>query len=214
MDKQFQTLNGIAKNPERIIFPVSLTNGAHTRLRPLFAEDESNLALFFEQLSQSTSRFYSFSGSAETHAQELCQAINRYDKLRCVLEQPGVQGEIIDLIEFSLAILEDDCQRYVKYGLTLDAVTDCRYGLCLSDEYQNQGIGHLLFQCATKIASLMGKQRIILWGGVYTNNALAIRHYRRCGFIEVGEFINPDGKPCLDMIYTLRASIPSGNGPG
>ncbi len=207
MEEQFLILDQIAKNPEWITFPIPLPNGANTRLRPLVLEDERNLVLFFDTLSQRTRRFYSFSGSAEMHAQELCQAINRYDKLRCVLEKPGGAGEIIGLIEFSLAILEEDCQRYAKSGVTLDVDTDCRYGLCLSDRYQNQGIGRLLFQRAAKIASLMGKQRIILWGGVYTDNALAIRHYRRCGFVQVGEFINPDGNPCLDMLYTLRAAL-------
>ena len=204
MVQQILTIDRVAKRPDLITFLISLPNGSNAQLRPLIFEDEEGLVLFFRQLSESTRRFYSFSGSEEKHAQELCRAINQYDKLRLVVEKPISEKGIIGLVEFSFAILEADIKRYLKYKLTLNPDKDCRYGLCISDQYQNQRIGSLLFPYVKKIALLFGKSRIILWGGVHSDNALAIRHYKRNGFEEVGEYTNSDGNQCIDMFYSLN----------
>ena len=199
------TLDQVAKDPGRIAFSLVLPQGGIGRLRPLLADDEERLVSFFEGLSPQTKRFYSVEGDLKSHirahAQELCEAINRYDKLRLLLSHPFDQEKMIGIVEFSFAILPSDIERYHSYQWELNPTKDCRYGLCLSDLFQNQGIGKLLFQYAREIAFAFGKKRIILWGGVHLENAAARKHYLDCGFIQVGEFTNPAGVTCTDMIW-------------
>lgn len=37
-----------------------------------------------------------------------------------------------------------------------------------------------------KIARRFGRQRVILWGGVYSDNAAGLKYYRKAGFGEIG----------------------------
>jgi ribosomal protein S18 acetylase RimI-like enzyme len=53
------------------------------------------------------------------------------------------------------------------------------------------------------IAKRFGKKRIILWGGVLSDNARAIRFYEKHGFFRVGSFASQDGEQCLDMMLRL-----------
>lgn len=99
----------------------------------------------------------------------MCDAINRYDKLRLVVETPTRQ-RIVGLLEFSMAITEGDQARFAGYGITLDPVTDCRFGPCLADDYQNSGLGSTVLPYMLHVARRFGQKRILLWGGVLSDN--------------------------------------------
>ena len=181
------TLNQVAQDPKRVTFIRPLHDGSTLTIRPLLPEDAPRLAVFFDQLGTQTGYFYSVAEKRpEPYAQALCQAINRYDKLRFVAEIAENKGAFMGLIEFSFSILDTDKQRYAAYNISLSEKRDCRYGLCLSDQYQNQGLGGHLFTCAKEVARQFGKERIILWGGVYGNNGRAIAHYQKNRFERLG----------------------------
>jgi RimJ/RimL family protein N-acetyltransferase len=144
-------------------------------------------------------------GRAQRHdratAQELCSAINRYDKLRFVLENAG--RKIVGLLEFSFDIPPSDLERFARYGTTLSSATDCRFGPTLADAYQDKGIGTQVLQPMLDIAKQFGRQRMILFGGVLADNSRAIHFYEKNGFTKAGQFENSDGHACLDMIKVL-----------
>lgn len=131
-------------------------------------------------------------------AQELCDAIGRYDKHRFVVL--NAKGDVVGLLEYSFGIPVDDINRYRKYNIELNEKTDCRWGPTLADEYQDKGVGSLLLPIVIRIAKQFGKSRIILFGGVLVNNSRAIHFYEKHSFKKVGEFVNRDGKKTLDMI--------------
>jgi ribosomal protein S18 acetylase RimI-like enzyme len=178
-----------------------LVDGTELTLRPLTAIDVAALADFLAALSPESRRLSSFVGYDESTAQELCDAIGRYDKLRFVVTT--CSGLIVGLLEFSLSITPTDQARYRLAGITIDATTDCRFGPTLADDYQDRGLGSTLWPVVVQLTQLIGRSRILLWGGVLADNARAIHYYTKHGFHYVGEFVDQTGNTSLDMMLDL-----------
>lgn len=196
------SLDDIDRNPE-LISSCDYFGNLLINFRPLLSNDDVKLAEFLENLQPQT-RVYSTQNSYDiTGARELCFAINRYDKLRLIAL---INNEIIiALFEFSLSIVEDDYKRFREnYNIELNEKIDVRFGPCISDEYQNRHLGQWLLQKTKIIARQMGKERLILWGGVNIDNKRARRFYEKVGFqIFPNSFKNKNGNECLDGIYNL-----------
>lgn len=200
------TLQDVFLSPQVVTYPVEMRPTGQALLRPLLVEDVDKLAFFLAGLSPSTRRFSFFPSYDRACAQGLCEAINRYDKLRLVVEVPPV-GEIVGLFEFSFAIPEDDRQRFAEYGLPLEESCDCRFGPTLADDYQNSGLGSRVFPNMVDVAKRFGKRRIMLWGGVLRDNSRAIRFYEKQGFRAMGSFVSFDGIDSLDMLLELGEAV-------
>ena len=195
------TLESVAADPASATFAVATP--AKAILAPLTSADEEALAGFFGGLSHQTRLFYSVT-DGRSLAHEHCQAIARYDKLRLLLRRTS-GGPILALVAFSLDLTTADAERYAAYGIGLSPLTDCRWGLCVADEWQSRGVGTALAPPSFEIASRFGRNRVLLWGGVQTANTTAVRFYRSVGFTETGHFLNSDGVRCIDMLRSLDA---------
>lgn len=79
----------------------------------------------------------------------------------------------------------------------------CRYGPALLDEFQSKGIGQAVFAKLVPVIRRTGKDTIILFGGVKSDNSNAIKHYLKLGFGKSAEFSNQSGEKCLDMVLRL-----------
>lgn len=194
----------VVDNPHLVTYSITLDNGTETTLRPLESNDVDKLSNFLDGLSKETTRLIIAPDSKLPSAKELCDAINKYDKLRFVLETSSNSNssKVIGLIEYSFGIPERDIERFTAAGYKLNEKTDCRFGPTLADEYQGQGVGDRLFPYVIKIAKKFGKNRIILWGGVLMDNKRAVRYYTKHGFETVGEF-SDSGDRMLDMILDI-----------
>ena len=93
--------------------------------------------------------------------------------------------------------------RFGLHGVTLDLAHDCRFGPCVRDDYHRRGVGSALMRGDFDIGRRFGKQRIILWGGVYADNHTAVAFYRKHGFEEIGRFSTMDDRVSVDMIRDL-----------
>lgn len=191
----------VADHPESFSFTIPWQGNEKLLLRPLEHQDCDRLAKFLENLSPQTRKFYTCDSYDRKFAQELCDAINKYDKIRLVVTEQ-CQNSIVSLIVFSLDIPEGDLQRYREYGITLTQ-SDIRFGPCIADAYQNRGLGSLLFQTVIEIARTLEKQRILLFGGVLVENKRAIRFYEKQGFKILGDYIDAEGGNCYDMILEI-----------
>lgn len=187
----------VAADPASATF--QLTTPAGAVLSPLRPSDEPAVASFFDNLSSGSRRFYSVS-DPQTEAHTRCSAIARYDKV-CLLLREG--GLVMALTEFSLDLVPAEFARFTRYGLTLDADRDCRWALCVSDEWQRRGVGTALATISFDLARRFGRERVILWGGVQVANAGALRYYRKVGFRELGQFTNVAGIDSTDMLRML-----------
>ena len=213
MTQSYLTLAEVFARPESVTY--SLAAGEWSRagevtLRPMQADDVDAGGYFLEGLSAQTRHFSVFPSYDRAMAQKLCDAINRYDKLRLVvkIQEAGKVGDdaaakVIGLMEFSFDIPEGDLQRYAHYGVALDPHYDCRFGPTLADDFQNQGLGSAIFPYVVDVARKFGKRRIVLWGGVLADNRRAIHFYEKHGFVPVGSFIAADGLRDNDMILSI-----------
>ncbi len=181
-------------------FNISSPIGTELILRPLLATDSSKLASFLQNLSSQTRHFYNLDSYDLKMAANMCKSIDKYDKLRFVAHYKN-KKEIIALLEFSLDIPPNDFKRYQGYGITLTD-SDIRFGPCIADNYQNEGIGTRLFPFIKDVARQFGKNRIILWGGVMVENSKALHFYQKLGFRQVGHFRNESGEN-VDMILEI-----------
>lgn len=196
------TLDSVARQPKLITTTLSLSGELFT-CRPLIPEDVLLVAAFLKRLSPETRKFSNFDSYDVVAATNICDAINRYDKLRLVVTSASkVKKRILALLEYSFDKTEADKVRFENYGISLDE-HDCRFGLCLADDYQNQSLGTALFGHVAEVARRFGQKRIILWGGVFKSNQRAIRYYEKNGFKMMGEFENSDGNICYDMMLEL-----------
>nr|WP_203593048.1 GNAT family N-acetyltransferase [Streptomyces sp. SID9124] len=191
-------MRGVADDPTVLTRHLALDDAAGLVFRPLAHADADGLAGFLAALSPETRRLSTFPGYDLATAQELCDAIARYDKLRLVLAE-APSGRIVGLLEFSLDLHPADVERYRAAGVHLSA-TDCRFGATLADDYQGRGLGTRVFPLVADVARRFGKKRMILWGGVVADNARAIRYYEKNGFHHTGSFTGADGVRALDMI--------------
>lgn len=196
------TLEEVFQHPERATYWIDGHDAGRILLRPLQHDDVDALGAFLHGMSPVTRRFSFFASYDRAMAQALCDAINRYDKLRFVAELPDSK-EIIGLFEFSFDLPEGDLHRYALHGVPLDADTDCRFGPAIADAYQNRRLGSGVFPFMVEVARNFGKQRMILWGGVLADNARAIRFYEKQGFEPVGIFEAADGLLTLDMLLAF-----------
>ena len=195
-------LNEFVSNTEKYSSNLVTNSEEKLLLRPLIPSDVKLLTSFLEGLSVETRRLSTFDSYDSSMAKELCDAINKYDKLRFVLINS--LGSILGLIEFTLDIPESDIERFLSYGINLDVSKTCRFGPTLTDSYQNQGVGKLLFPYIIQIVKLLNKNSVILYGGVLADNERAIRYYLKHGFVKVGSFINTNQLESLDMILYIE----------
>ncbi|MFD3559861.1 GNAT family N-acetyltransferase [Streptomyces sp. NPDC058686] len=201
------TLTDIAEDPLILTRGLRLRDASPAVLRPLVHADAERLADFLAGLSAQSRRLSTFDGYDLAAARDLCAAIARYDKLRLVLEDESSE-RIVGLFELSLALTASDIARYRAAGIHLTERTDCRFGPTLADAYQGSGAGSLVFPFVTEAVRLLGRTRIILWGGVLADNPRALRFYEKNGFQHVGPFTGPHGVPSLDMILPLPGHVP------
>jgi diamine N-acetyltransferase len=195
------TLKDFEQNPQLYTWELQTTLGEKITLRPLLHSDIEKLTSFLENLSSETRRLSTFDSYDKITATDLCNAINKYDKLRFVLESQS--KEIIGLIEFTLDIPQNVIDTYTSYGLTLDIEHTFRFGPTLSDKYQSQGLGTLIFPYIVKIAKLLDKKYIILYGGVLVDNIRAIKYYEKHGFKIAGKYVNDEGNETVDMVLDI-----------
>lgn len=198
------TLAEVDRNPADFATRLWMATGEQLILRPLIPSDGEMLTRFLQALSPESRRLSTFAGYDRATAQELCDAIARYDKLRlAVVETDKAEASIVGLMEFSFDLTSGDILRYANYGIGLDQKSDCRFGPTLADGWQNRGLGSRLLPPLWQIARGFGRSRVILWGGVLADNSRAIRFYAKNGFRHVGRFVNGDGQECCDMILSL-----------
>lgn len=194
------TLDSVFEDPSQATYGVVLKSGRELRVRPIVQEDTKDLGSFLHDLSPATREFSTFDSYDESMAKELCDAINKYDKLRLVVK---TSQEIVGLLEFSFGLPGADLKRYQQAGYKLREEKDCRFGITLADKYQDLGLGGKLMPIIKDVAKKFGKERIILWGGVFESNKRATHYYKKHGFSKVASSLDDKGRVRIDMIAEL-----------
>lgn len=196
------TLGIVAKDPDLVTSTITVRSGEILTLRPLVPSDVDALTDFLASLSSRTRERWVIDDYGKAGAQEMCDAIGKFDKLRLVVA--GQDKKVIGLMEFSLSLVPFDIERFTEYGIKLHEDSYIRFGPCIRDDEQQKGIFSATMPYVIDIARNLGKEFIILWGGVWVENIPAIKSYKKLGFYEVGRFSDRiDGSECIDMVREI-----------
>lgn len=97
--------------------------------------------------------------------------------------------------------LDFEFPRLSSYGLKAED-SDYTIAPSVADDWQGKGLGTSFLNYLIKYAQLnLRAKRIILWGGVQSNNIKAVRLYQKTGFRTLGEFEHHGIN--LDMILDI-----------
>jgi len=103
----------------------------------------------------------------------------------------AIDNETQKIIAYSIlkyGFPEHDSSRLQSYGLTLNHRIDSTFAPSVADVWQSKGIGNSLFLYILRELQFTEIKRIILWGGVQSDNLKAVNFYKKNGFMILGEF--------------------------
>ena len=154
-------------------------------LRKLEKKDYGALFHYLISLSSETKHRFG------PHAFDMPTIVDFYENQSDNIGYLALDAESMEIVAYSIirkGFLQHDSFRLQSYGLTLDYYTDCTYAPSVADDWQSLGVGNLLFHFIVKELHQAGIRRIILWGGVQSNNDKAVNFYLKNGFRTLGSF--------------------------
>jgi len=160
-------------------------NNSQIELRRLLYYESEELSVYLQKLSPETRRRFGPHGFSRQSIEEI---FNNSKKFRLYVAVTVESCELIAYSIIKIGYLGHDSQRLQSYGLNLDENTDCTYAPSVADNWQSQGIGNALFLFILGDLKHSGIKRIILWGGVQSDNQKAVRFYLKNGFKMIGQF--------------------------
>jgi len=176
------------------------------RLRPLRQDDAGALAAYFRALSDRTRAMYAPHPFDAATAETICRAAGRDGTVR-VLAGSGEAPEetIVGYFLLLLGAGPDDRARYAGRGVHLDGGRTASLAPSVADAYQGRGVGSALMRYTLAAAQALGRDEVILMGGVRADNARAIAFYAKHGFRRVGSFVTTCDNH--DMMRTLAGHV-------
>ncbi|MBN8674612.1 MAG: GNAT family N-acetyltransferase [Chitinophagales bacterium] len=177
---------------------IELKNNKQLSVRRLKGTDYDQLTYYLYQLSPETKKRFGphpFDKAAVSHFYQT----NPYN-LGYIAEDSS-EGSIVAYAVVRLGYLEHDADRLRSFGFVPDHFTDVTYAPSVADHWQGLGTGYHLLQFIEEELKTMGRQRIILWGGVQQENETAVRYYLKNGFVVLGAF--EYNGPNYDMAKTI-----------
>lgn len=154
-------------------------------LRKFTLDDIDQLSDYLQKLGADTVKRYAPHGFDKQSISDLYQNPDEYTGY---IAQDTETSEVVAYSIIKRGYLEHDGYRLQSYGLTLDVKTDCTFAPSVADLWQSQGIGTNLFHFMVLDLNDKGIKRIILWGGVQSDNHKAVNYYLKNGFIKLGQF--------------------------
>ena len=160
-------------------------NGRQVVLRRLGSDDLERLLQYLHNLSPDTQKRFG------PHRFDRQSVIDFYDNLQehwGYIAQDFETGAIVAYSIIKIGYLHHDSHRLQSYGLTLDEKTDCTFAPSVADAWQSQGVGNGLWEFMLGDLKTKGIRRVILWGGVQSDNEKAVNFYKKNGFRLLGRF--------------------------
>jgi diamine N-acetyltransferase len=165
---------------------VLLKNNKSAKLRPLRADDAIQLFQYLNDLSLETrQKFGPHLFDRDTIENICCQP--DHGEWRYIAENPD-NNRIIAYAIIKKGYLLHDASRLSSYGFHLSEKSDCTFAPSAADPWQSSGLGSKLFEYILQDIRQEGFTRMILWGGVQSNNEKAVKFYLKYDFRISGEF--------------------------
>jgi diamine N-acetyltransferase len=165
--------------------------------RLLENEDIDNLMEYFSMLGNDTKKRF----GPHAFNRKTLISLKNDEAFLLFIAKPGDNSSIIGYSILKKGWLDFEFARLKSYGLYPET-TDCTIAPSIADSWQGKGLGTLFLSYLIDYTrKKLGTRRIILWGGVQSDNAKAVRLYQKTGFRVLGQFEHNGLN--LDMILEL-----------
>jgi diamine N-acetyltransferase len=164
---------------------IKTKNNRQVLLRRLNSNDLDDLFNYLQNLSDETKkRFGPHSFDKQSVVDFYTYSDLHLGYIACDMET----NQIIAYFIIKTGYLEHDAFRLQSCGMVPDSRTDCTFAPSVADAWQSSGIGNQLFQFILTGLRNTEINRIILWGGVQTDNTKAVNFYIKNNFKILGKF--------------------------
>ena len=164
---------------------IQLKDHREVELRRLVPGDLDNLFDYLQNLSQETKKKF---GPHRFDRDSINEFHEYPDQNRGYIALWINTNIIVAYAVVKLSFLEHDSKRLQSFGLIPDQKTDCTFAPSVADQWQHFGLGKAMLNYVISNLISEGFQRMILWGGVQSDNEYARNYYLSAGFVIVGEF--------------------------
>ena len=154
-------------------------------LRHLNNNDFDNLLTYLNHLSHETKRRFGPHPFDEISVRNFYLSSCQYQGFIAV-DTPT--NAIVAYAVIKRGFLVHDQSRLLDYGIKPDDLTDCTFAPSVGDLWQNAGVGKALLKFIISEIKTAGIKRMILWGGVQSDNERAKNYYLKAGFKVLGHF--------------------------
>lgn len=153
-------------------------------LRQFCGNDIEPLLQYLHQLSPATAKRFQ---PHPFYKAELVNFYRHHEHEAWVAIDPSSE-KIVAYTVMKKGYLHHDYPRLQQYGINI-SYDDC-YTIApsVTDEWQSEGVGQLLFNYVLNEIKNRNVKQLILWGGVQIDNIKAVRFYQKNGFRSLGHF--------------------------
>lgn len=162
-----------------------IKNGKQVELRILTPNDYDALYVYIGNLGEETIRRYGphpFDKESTFKFQTETEGLTTY-----IAVEPST-NRVIAYFLIVAPYVDFDKERLKTYEIEWNSSSDCTFAPSVADDWQSSGLGQVLFDFMKADLISKGKKRIILWGGVQSDNEKAVKFYKKNEFIKFGSF--------------------------
>lgn len=178
---------------------VKAKDGTQFLIKRFSLFESEDLSNYLNDLSPESKRRF---GRHSFDVDSICGLYSNSDAYVGYVAREITHGKIISYCVVKHGILEHDKFRLESYGLEPDKAGVCTFAPSVSDDYQNKGVGNLMFDYIVSHLKSINVKRIILWGGVQATNEGAFAFYLKQGFNILGKFEHNGDN--YDMIFYIE----------
>jgi len=160
-------------------------NNRQVCLRIFCSDDTDHLCNYLQGLSEITKSRFGPHGFDRQSIIDIYQNTSEYFGY---IAEELLTKKIVAYSILKTGYLPHDRFRFESYGLLPDQQTDCTYAPSVADAWQSCGLGNALFHYIISELKAKGFKRVLLWGGVQSDNEKAISFYLKNGFKLLGHF--------------------------
>ena len=180
------------------------SHGRWRLIRPLRPRDETRFAQFLTGLSQQTQRYFAPHGLEWQHGQQLVAELDPSQTLRLLLlDKSGDEEIVLGYLILQMGLAPHEQERFNRYGIEYDPALCVSLAPVIAEGWQSQGLGAPLLKQGLHLCRELGRQAVVLMGGMQDANRRAVHFYLRHGFHRLDSFEWPQGVLNDDMIRWL-----------
>lgn len=156
-------------------------------LRFFRPSDAELLFAYGEALSETTKKRFAPHSFDKITIRTICEHLPNENACRLVAVLSD-DGSIVGYFIGIFGVSANDKLRLTQQGIGVNEDLWVSFAPSIRDDFQQMGLGKLMFDRLLAEVKRKGKQQMVLLGGVQQDNVQAIAYYQKLGFKNAGHF--------------------------